>query len=315
VTELPGLLGNLFAVAFWAAAVRFATPLIFAAIGEVFSERAGILNIGLEGMMLGGAFGGVLGAHLSGSPWIGLLTAMLCGGAIGLVHAFVCVTIRGDQVVSGAAINIAVAGLTTFFSRMFFETGQRTTVPSFSVWEIPFLSDIPFVGEVLFQHVPLVYMAYLLVPLAAFVLYRTTWGLKIRAVGEQPLAADTVGVNVAAWRYALTIVCGALAALGGAFLSLGQVSMFLESMTSGRGFIALAAVIFGRWDPWRVAGACLLFGAAEASTLRLQALDVQIPYELVLMIPYLLTFLTFVFFTGRTRSPAALGLPYNKGRR
>ena len=315
MTEFMELVTNLFAVAFWAAAVRFAVPLIFAAIGEVFSERGGILNIGLEGMILAGAFGGVLGAHFSGSPWVGLLTAMLSGGAVGLIHAFVCVTVRADQVVSGAAINIAVLGLTTFFSRMFFEVGQRVTVESFEVWKIPYLSDIPFIGEILFQHVPLVYIAYLLVPIAAFVLYRTTWGLKIRAVGEQPLAADTVGVNVVVWRYSLTILCGALAAIGGAFLSLGQLSMFLESMSAGRGFIALAAVIFGRWDPWRVAAACVFFGAADASTLRLQALDVKIPYELVLMIPYLLTFLTFVGLAGRTRPPAALGLPYNKGRR
>ncbi len=315
MTEAVGLLSNLFAVAFWAAAVRFAVPLIFAAVGEVFSERTGILNIGLEGMMLSGAFGGVLGAYLFGNAWLGLLVAMVCGGLVALVHAFVAVTVRGDQVVSGAAINIAVAGLTTFLSRSFFELGQRVTVESFEVWEVPYLSSIPVVGEIFFQHVPLVYVAYVLVPVSAFILYKTTWGLKIRAVGEQPLAADTVGVNVAFWRYAFTILCGALAAAGGAFLSLGQSNMFLEGMSAGRGFIALAAVIFGRWDPWRVALACAFFGAADASTLRLQALDVQIPYELVLMIPYLLTFLTFVGLTGRTRPPAALGFPYNKGKR
>jgi simple sugar transport system permease protein len=240
---------------------------------------------------------------------------MLCGGLVGLIHAFVCVTIGGDQVVSGVAINIAILGLTTFFSRMFFEVGQRTTVNGFEVWAVPYLSEIPFVGEVFFQHVPLVYVAYLLVPIAAFVLYRTTWGLRIRAVGEQPLAADTVGVDVRVWRYGLTILCGALAAAGGAFLSLGQLNIFIESMTAGRGFIALAAVIFGRWDPWRVAAASVFFGAADASTLRLQALDVKVPYELVLMIPYLLTFLAFVGLAGRTRPPAALGLPYHKGRR
>ena len=315
MTELIDLLSHLFAVAFWAATVRFAVPLILAAMGEVFSERAGILNIGLEGMMLSGAFGGVLGSFLFGSPWIGLLTAMLCGGLVGLIHAVVSVTVRGDQVVSGVAINITMLGLTTFLSRRFFEVGQRTTVSAFSVWEVPFLSEIPFFGEVLFKHVPLVYITYLLVPVSAFLLYRTTWGLKIRAVGEQPLAADTVGVNVTAWRYALTMICGAMAALGGAFLSLGQLDMFLENMSAGRGFIVLAAVIFGRWDPLRVAAACVFFGAADASTLRLQALDVKIPYELVLMIPYLMTFLAFVGLVGRTRPPSALGLPYSKDKR
>jgi len=315
VSELTSLLTNLLAVAFWSAAIRFATPLVFAAIGELLSERSGILNIGLEGMMLIGAFGGVLGAHLSGNPWFGLLTAMLAGAAVGLVHAFVCVTVRGDQVVSGTAINLAAAGLTTFLSRSFFEVDQRTTVDSFEAWAIPYLSDIPFIGEVFFQHVPLVYAAYLLVPITAFLLYRTSWGLRIRAAGEQPLAADTVGVDVGVWRYGLTTLCGAIAGVGGAFLSLGQVSMFIENMSAGRGFIALAAVIFGRWDPWRVAAACVFFGAADASTLRLQALDVKMPYELVLMIPYLATFLAFVGLAGRTRPPASLGLPYTRSKR
>lgn len=315
MTEVVSLLTNLFAVAFWAATVRFAVPLIFAAVGELFSERAGILNIGLEGMMLSGAFGGVLGSYLTGSPWIGILTAMLFGGVVGLIHAFVSVTVRGNQVVSGVAINISILGLTTFFSRMFFQVGQRTTVNGFEVWNVPYLSDIPFIGEVFFQHVPLVYIAYILVPVSGFLLYRTTWGLKIRAIGEQPLAADTASVNVIAWRYAVTIICGALAAVGGAFLSLGQLSMFLEDMSAGRGFIVLAAVIFGRWDPLRVAAACIFFGAADASTLRLQALDVKVPYELVLMIPYLLTFLTFVGLVGRTKPPMALGLPYRKDKR
>jgi len=315
VADLTNLLTSLFAVAFWAAAVRFATPLIFAAIGEVFSERGGVLNIGLEGMILGGAFGGVLGAYYSDSAWIGLLSAMLAGGLVGLIHAFVSVTVRGDQVVSGAAINIMILGLTTFLSRTVFGVGQQPVVASFEVWEIPLLSDIPILGEVFFQHVPLIYIAYLLVPISAFILYKTTWGLKIRAVGEHPRAADTVGVNVTAWRYGLTVLCGCLAGMGGAFLSLGQLSMFLENMSAGRGFIALAAVIFGKWDPWRVMIATALFGAAEASTLRLQALNVDVPYQLVLMIPYLLTFLAFVGLVGRTTPPAALAQPYSKDKR
>ena len=208
--------------------ITSATPILLAALGGSLTYYAGIFNIAMEGMMLSGAFGGVLGSFLFHNPWIGLLTAMACGGLVGLIHAFVSVTVRGDQVVSGVAINITMLGLTTFLSRRFFEVGQRTTVSAFSVWEVPILSEIPIVGDIFFKHVPLVYLAYLLVPACAFLLYRTSWGLKIRAVGEQPLAADTVGVNVAAWRYALTIICGALAALGGAFLSLGQLDMFLD---------------------------------------------------------------------------------------
>jgi simple sugar transport system permease protein len=313
--NLIAFLANLFSVDFWAAAVRFATPLLFAALGEIFSERAGVLNIGLEGMMLSGAFGGMLGAYYSGSPWIGLVVAMAAGGTVALIHALISVTIRGNQVVSGAAINIAVLGLTTFLVRTIFGVGQRPTVASFDKWPIPLLSDIPVVGVVFFQHIPLVYIGYLLVPISSFLLFRTTWGLKIRAVGEHPLAADTVGIWVAGWRYGMTVLCGVLAGIGGAFLSLGQLNMFLENMTAGRGFIALAAVIFGRWRPFLVSLAVALFGAADASTLRLQALNVQIPYQIVLMIPYLLTFLAFIGLVGRTVPPAALGLPYRKGER
>jgi len=309
------LVANLFAVAFWAAAVRFATPLILAAIGEIFSERAGVLNIGLEGMILFGAFGGVVGAFQSGSAWVGLLTAIVAGGLVGLIHAFVSVTLRGDQVVSGAAINILVLGLTTFLSRTIWGVGQQPQVAAFSEWKIPFFGDLPVVGEIFFRHLPLVYLAYLLVPVSAFVLYKTSWGLKIRAVGEHPRAADTTGINVAAWRYGCVVLCGMLAGSAGAFLSLGQLHMFLENMSAGRGYIALAAVIFGKWDPLQAMLACLLFGAADASTLRLQALDIKAPYQLVLMIPYLLTFLAFVGLVGKTRPPAALATPYNKEQR
>lgn len=309
------LLGSLFAVAFWAAGVRMATPLLFAALGEILSERGGILNIGLEGMILAGAFGGVLGSYYSGNAWVGVLAGMVAGGLVGLLHAFVSVTIRGDQVVSGAAINITMLGLTTFLARTAFGVGERPMVAAFSVWKVPLLGDIPIVGEILFQHVPLVYIGYLLVPLIAFLLYKTTWGLRIRSLGEHPRAADTVGINVAAWRYGLTVICGCLAGLGGVFLSLGQLSRFTENMSAGRGFIALAAVIFGKWDPWRVMLATVIFGAAEAMTLRLQALNVQVPYELILMMPYLLTFLAFVGLVGRTNPPAALGLPYRKDER
>ncbi|MEM3554784.1 MAG: ABC transporter permease [Candidatus Micrarchaeaceae archaeon] len=313
--NLVAFLANLFSIDFWAAAVRFATPLLFAALGEIFSERAGVLNIGLEGMMLSGAFGGMLGAYYSGSPWIGLVVAMVAGGMVALIHALISVTIRGDQVVSGAAINIAVLGLTTFLVRTIFGVGQRPAVASFDKWSIPLLSDIPVLGVIFFQHIPLVYIGYLLIPISSFLLFRTTWGLKIRAVGEHPLAADTVGIWVAGWRYGMTVLCGVLAGIGGAFLSLGQLNMFLENMTAGRGFIALAAVIFGRWNPFLVSLAVALFGAADASTLRLQALNVQIPYQIVLMIPYLLTFLAFIGLVGRTVPPAALGRPYRKDER
>ncbi len=308
---LEGLV-NFFAAAFFAAAVRLSTPLVFTAIGGIFSERSGVVNIGLEGMMLTGAFAGVVGAFFTGNVWLGVLIAMAAGALMGLIHAFLSVTIRGDQIVSGVAINILALGLTTYSMRLIWGLQDKPRVAGFAVWRIPVLGDIPFLGEVLFQHIPLVYLAMLLVPLAHFVLFRTSWGLSLRSVGEHPRAADTLGIGVLRTRYLCVLISGALAGLGGAFLSLGQLQTFLENMSAGRGFIALAALIFGKWMPARTMAACLLFGGAQAAIVRIPALNYSVSPQLLSMFPYLVTLLAFVGLVGKTTPPAAIGKPYVK---
>jgi len=308
---LEGLI-EFFTAAFFAAAVRLATPLVFTAIGGIFSERSGVVNIGLEGMMLTGAFAGVVGAFFTGNVWLGVLIAVAAGALMALIHAFLSVTIRGDQIVSGVAINILALGLTTYSLRIIWGLQDKPRVPGFAVWKIPLLGDIPFIGEVLFQHIPLVYLAVLLVPLAHFVLFRTSWGLSLRSVGEHPRAADTLGIGVLRTRYMCVMISGALAGLGGAFLSLGQLQTFLENMSAGRGFIALAALIFGKWMPARTMAACLLFGGAQAAIVRIPALNYSVSPQLLSMFPYLLTLLMFVGLVGKTTPPAAIGKPYVK---
>jgi general nucleoside transport system permease protein len=218
--------------------------------------------------------------------------------------------LRGDQVVLGTGLNIFAVGLTSFFYRGMYRAGISQFFPGFEVWPVPGLSSIPVIGEIFFQQIPLVYLAYILVPLCAFVLYRTTWGLKLRSVGEHPLAADTAGITVTRVRLLAVALSGALAGLGGAFLSVGSLNAFTEGLVAGRGFIALATVIFGRWDPFRAVLGCLMFGLADALQLRLQGLGVPISYEFLLMFPYVLTLVTFVLFVSRARPPASLGKPY-----
>ena len=304
---------SMFTVEYFYATIRIASPLILAAIGEVYLERSGIFNLGLEAMMLIGAFFGVLGAALSGSTPVGLLIAIIASTLIGLLFGFLVITLRADQIVTGAALNIAALGLTSFLSRIIFGIREQPLqVTPIEEWAVPVLSDIPFLGRVLFQQSPLVYLVYLLVPLSTFVLFRTTWGLRIRSVGEDPRTADTVGINVYGWRYACALLCGALCGLAGASLSLAQLNMFVDNMTAGRGFIALAAVIFGRWNPAGVVLASLVFGAADALQLRIQAFGVPISNQLLLMAPYALTLLGVMIFRGQAAAPAALTKPYSK---
>lgn len=294
------------------AGVRLASPLIFAALGGIFSERSGVINIGLEGMMIAGTFGAYLGAFLLQNPLGGVAGGVLAGALLGWLFAVLCIRFRADQVVLGTAVNIFALGLTSFFFRAMYRAGIPASMPSFGKWPLPGLSNIPVVGEIFFNQVPLVYLAYVLVPLAALVLFRTTWGLKLRGVGEHPLAASTAGIHVLRVRYMAVILSGALAGLGGAFLSIGELSSYAEGLVAGRGFIALAAVIFGGWHPLRSAIACLLFGTADALQLRLQSMGLPIPYEFLLMFPYVLTLVTFVFFAGKASAPAALGKPYSE---
>ncbi len=294
------------------AGVRLATPLIFAALGGIFSERSGVINIGLEGMMVAGTFGAYLGASLTQNVFGGVVGGLLAGALLGWLFAFLCIRFRADQVVLGTAVNIFALGLTSFFFRAMYRAGIPATMPSFDRWPIPGLARIPVLGEIFFDQVPLVYLAYVLVPLMTWVLFRTTWGLKLRGVGEYPLAASTAGINVFRMRYLAVTLSGAMAGLGGAFLSIGELSSYVEGLVSGRGFIALAAVIFGGWHPLRASLACLLFGTADALQLRLQGMGLPIPYEFLLMFPYVLTLATFVFFAGKASSPASLGKPYSE---
>jgi simple sugar transport system permease protein len=293
-----------------AAGVRLATPLLYSALGGIISERSGVTNIGLEGMMIMGTFGAYVGSYLTGNAWGGALGGMLAGALTALLFALMAVFFRADQVVLGTGVNILALGLTAFIYRAMYKAGISQFVTGFKAWNVPLLSDIPVIGPIFFQQIPLVYLGYILIAVVAFILYRTTWGLKLRSVGELPRAADTAGISVARVRLLAVTASGALAGIGGAFLSIGEISAFTEGLVAGRGFIALAAVIFGRWDPLRAAGACLLFGTADALQYRLQALKVPISYEFLLMFPYVLTLLAFILFVHRSKPPAALGKPY-----
>lgn len=315
------MLISIFSVALFASTVRAATPLILAALGGIFSERSGVVNIALEGIMLIGAFFAMLisylGQQMGLPPFVsalsGAIGAMVFGFLISMIHAVVSIRYRADQVVSGVAINILALGLTGFLLQQIFNTsGNSPSVPNLPAAPIPLLSSIPVLGPIFFNQPPIVYAALIAVPVSAFVLFRTPLGLRIRAVGEHPKAADTVGINVFRLRYLGVAVSGVLAGLGGAYLSLGQLNIFTEGMTNGRGFIALAAVIFGKWNPWGALGACLLFGLADAVQISLQNAGVNIPSDFLLMLPYVLTLVALAGFIGRSNPPAASGVPYEK---
>ena len=303
-----------FVVGLLAASVRLATPILLAALGEVFTERAGILNLGLEGIMLMGALSGFLGAYLSGSLWVGVLVALLIGMLFGLLMAFLSVTARVNQVVAGIGITILGSGLSTLLFRLFF--GLRSVPPmvaSFPNQPIPLLGQVPVLGTVFFDHNILVYLSLALVPAASLLLYRTRFGLAVRAVGEKPQAADARGISVAAVRYLSTILGGGLAGIGGAFLPLGYLGLFWTQMTAGRGFIAIAVVIFARWDPLRALLGSVIFGGTMALQLAMQTLNVPVPSECLQMLPYVITILALVAVSRRAEFPGAFTLPYEQG--
>ncbi|MDA3935622.1 MAG: ABC transporter permease [Actinomycetota bacterium] len=307
----------------FASAIRMATPLALAAIGGTICERSGVVNIALEGMMLVGAFAGVVASMFFGNAWLGVLGAVLAGALMALIHAFASITLRADQVVSGTAINILALGLTGFLMEVVY--GHPGTTDSVDRL-MPFFSASPsgggFFGEIwlwtysiFLTHTPIVYMAILIAVVGQWALYKTTWGLRLRALGEHPRAADTVGINVTRGRYSAVIMSGALGGLAGANLSLEQVGSFTENMTNGRGFIALAANIFGRWTPGGSYGASLLFGFADALQIKLQLFRdvITIPSQFFLMLPYVLTVVVLAGVMGRAVAPAAIGKPYEKG--
>jgi ABC-type uncharacterized transport system permease subunit len=280
---------------FLAQMIRIAVPYLFAASGGVVAERSGIVSLTLEGFMLSGAFGAVLGTHYSGSPWIGVLSGMLGGLIFSIIHAITTIRYRADQVVVGVAINLLAIGVTRFFLKLFFASSSNSPrVAGFG-------GDIKAGG---FDN-PLLWLGLLVAPVVSFVIYKTPFGLRVRAVGEHPDAAESVGVSVARVRYAAVAISGILAGLGGVYLALDQ-HQFTDQMTAGRGFIAISAVIFGRWSPIRAALACLLFAAAETLQIQLQGTHV-IASQFIEMIPYVLTIIALAGVVGRAVPPAALG--------
>jgi len=332
-TRMPMWLPILFAVAFmtgflsweaadarirvvslFAGAVALAIPLVFGALGGVLGERAGVVNIAIEGQLLFGAFAAAIAASLTGSPWAGLVAAMVAGSLIALVLGLFAITYLVDQVIVGVVLNVLVVGLTNFLFRQVLTPNADTlnSPDRFRAVPIPVLGDIPLIGPVLFRQTALVYVLYLVVALVAFGLYRTRWGLRVRAVGEHPMAADTVGIKVNLTRYRTILLAGAIAGMGGAYFSLVSVAGFNREMTGGAGYIALAAVIFGKWDPIRATLAALLFGFASNLQGVLSAIGSDIPSQFMLMLPYLVTIFAVAGLVGRSRPPAADGIPYKK---
>lgn len=304
---------SLFSTSFFASAIRMATPLILGGIGAMFSERAGILNLGVEGMMLMGAFAAAITSLATGNPWLGVLGGAAVGGLVGLLHAFMCIKVKSNQTVIGTGINILAMGIPPMILQALYgNPGSSPAVPSLKAISIPGLVHIPIIGKIIGTQNPLTYIALLLVPAATFFLYKMKTGLQIRAVGEHPLAADTVGVNVFGIKYGCVILSGVLAGVGGAYLSLSQVSMFVKGMTNGRGFMAMAAMIFGNWTPVGVLKGSLLFGFADSLQMSIQVAGWPIPTEVLLSIPYILTIVTLAGFVGRATAPKGVGKPYIK---
>lgn len=292
------------------AAVRMATPLMLTALGGLFSERSGVINIGLEGILLTGAFGSVLATHYTGDPWTGVVAGIGAGVLISLLHAAVSIVFKADQIVSGVAVNLLAMGATQFLTWIIWGSSANSPpVPAMEHWCLP--QSWGALGRglsgVVGRYPPLVYIALALVVAAHIVLKRTPFGLRLRATGEHPEAADTLGISVSGMRFAGVLLSGALAGMGGAFLAL-NTHQFVKNMSAGRGFIALAAMIFGKWTPLGALGACFLFGYAEAVQMGLQGRGV--PTQFVQMIPYVLTMVALVSVIGRARPPAALGKPY-----
>ncbi|HEX7300078.1 MAG TPA: ABC transporter permease [Solirubrobacteraceae bacterium] len=308
--------GNLKDVVTWsaliAATLRYATPLVFGALGGIVSERSGIVNVGLEGMMLTGAFFGIFGADLLDSWFLGLLVGMAAGAVLAFVHAFFSINLRADQVVSGMAINFLALGVTGYiFLDHYGDQGTPDNVARVPDVSLPVVKDIPFVGDAIGKASLLTWIALIGVVALAVFLFRTPRGLRLRSVGEHPRAAETVGISVTRTRYVAVIASGALAAMGGAYLSIGFVGSFNQNMTAGRGFIALAAVIFGNWRPGGALAAALLFGFSSALAQRLPTFS---PSGAVLFqaLPYVLTLIAVAGVIGRSRPPAAAGQPYVK---
>jgi ABC-type uncharacterized transport system permease subunit len=315
MSTIADLIASPILAGFLAASVRLGVPILLVAIGGMFSEKSGVLNIGLEGMMLIGCFVGFVAAYTTGSLPLGVVAAIAAGALCGLLLGIFAITIGSNQVVVGIALNLLVVGVTGFFFRLAFGSGTSgPRIANFQPIDFGALRDIPILGPILFQHDPLTYLALAIVLVSWIVLQRSTIGLAVKAVGEHPEAAETLGLDVPGIRYWSLMASGALAGLGGAFLSLSATGLFLDNMTAGRGYIALAILILGRRHPFGVLGAALLFGAAEALQLRTQLLPWNVPLQFLLMLPYVLTIVVLAGAAGKAGAPAALGQPFMRRR-
>jgi simple sugar transport system permease protein len=272
---------------FLSASMRLAVPILLAALGGVYNERAGVLNVGMEGMMIGGCLVGFVVAYFSENVWLGVLASVLIGVMLGLILGFFTVTLDANQIVAGIAFNLLMLGVTSFLFRLFFGINQQPRVNGFATVPIPVLSDLPFLGPLFFRQSALVYITYIFVIISFFVIFRSAWGLQIIGSGENPEATETLGIDV--------------------------IHLFLDGMTAGRGYIALAILVLGRRNPFGLLAASLLFGAADALQLRTQLLDIGIPFQFMLMLPYILTILTLSVFVRRIENPSALGIHYKRG--
>ncbi|QOY60530.1 ABC transporter permease [Thermophilibacter immobilis] len=293
--------------------LTYSTPYVFGALGGVVSERSGVTNIAIEGMMAVGAFAGVAGSHLTGNPWLGFLFAGVCGMLIAALHALASVTFTADQTVSGVAINLLAPGIALFACRSMFDGAAMSSIVATlpKVFGAGGLSDTPIAS----LNVDVTVLLALIATIAVwFVLYKTKWGLRVRAVGEHPAAADTLGINVSRTRWLCVLTSGMLAGFGGASVTLAIISQFTQTAIAGQGFIALAAVIFGKWKPFGTYGACMLFGFTQALVIMLGG-GAAIPSQILSMLPYVITILTLVLFVGSSVAPKADGVPYVKGSR
>lgn len=296
--------------------VRMATPILIVALAELYSERAGMVNIGLDGIMAFGSLIGFLVSYITGSPYLGILAGALGGISINMVYAFCTIHLGAQQIVYGMAINIFAPALASFIYKIYFGINSTLIKANLmAIVPIPVLSTIPLIGPVLFNHTPIVYLAYLFVPFTYVFFNKTKMGLNYKAVGEYPKAAESLGINVVLQKYIASIICGAVAGIGGAYLTTCYISTYSDGVVSGRGFIALSAVIFGRWMPSGVLIAALLFGFTDALQLRMQIMSSDTPYQLLAMIPYLATLFVLAFLGIKKSGPKASGKPYFREER
>lgn len=310
---LDEILTVTFLTGFLAATLRIMTPILIAALGEMFAERAGVLNLGIEGIMIIGSFAGFAGAYFTGSLLLGFVTGALAGALLGLAMGVLSIRLKANQIVAGLGIWILCQGLASFLNRSIFGiVDVRPSVSILPTISLPLLNQVPLLGETLFNQNIVVYLTLLAVPVFTFIFRRTSWGLSIDAVGEEPHAADAAGISVSRVRYIAVTFGGLMAGLGGAYLSLALFGLYTDDLSTGLGWMAIVVVVFGKWRPWWIVGGALIFGAANALQYRLQALDFPLPYQFLLMIPFIVTLVIVVIFGRGQKGPSALAAPYER---